>query len=111
MKRLGPTTKTQRGFEKVEFKDLYGCACSLQESSLATERAIWVGIDDANPLVLASQAAEVGVKTTATTGWVPYPIPESVLLHTRMHMNAAQVKALIRHLQRWVDDGTFKQSL
>ncbi len=36
---------TMRGFWRAEFKDRYGCACSLQESSLATEDAIWLGVD------------------------------------------------------------------
>lgn len=36
---------TQRGFAIAEFKDRYGVDCSIQESSLATERAIWLGVD------------------------------------------------------------------
>lgn len=36
---------TQRGFNKMEFKDRYGNECSIQKSSLATEDAIWFGID------------------------------------------------------------------
>ena len=36
---------TQRGFAFIEFIDRYGKACSLQESSLATENCIWFGID------------------------------------------------------------------
>ena len=35
--------KTERGFSIVEFIDLYGKQCSLQESSLATDDAIWLG--------------------------------------------------------------------
>lgn len=37
--------KTQRGFLFGEFKDRYGAECSIQESSLATEAAIWLGVD------------------------------------------------------------------
>ena len=34
-----------RGFSGVSFKDYYGSVCSLQESSLATEIAVWFGVD------------------------------------------------------------------
>lgn len=114
MKRLGKQKKTGRGFPLVEFKDYYGTPCSIQASSLAIYQqpgtsAIWLGCDDAKPIVLASKAAELGVKTTETTGWVPFPIPEDVSLTTRMHLDRKQVKALIGHLQTWLDsdDGQF----
>lgn len=35
-----------RGFSRYEFADLYGVASSLQKSSLATEDAIWLGVDE-----------------------------------------------------------------
>lgn len=35
--------KTERGFSRVDFDDLYGDRCSLQKSSLASEDAIWLG--------------------------------------------------------------------
>jgi hypothetical protein len=110
MKRLGKTTKTKRGFETVEFKDHYGAACSLQASSLAVYEtsAIWLGVDDADPKIFHGKAAEHGIKTEATCGWVPYPIPDDVLLTTRMHLNRDQVGALIAHLQKWLRDDTFK---
>ena len=34
---------TQRGFARGEFKDRYGAACSVQDSSLAGEACIWLG--------------------------------------------------------------------
>lgn len=34
---------TERGFIRGEFKDRYGADCSIQESSLADERCIWLG--------------------------------------------------------------------
>ena len=37
--------QTERGFTRGEFKDRYGAACSIQESSLASEPAIWLGCD------------------------------------------------------------------
>lgn len=35
---------TQRGFSIIRFLDRYGQECSLQESSLATEPAVWLGV-------------------------------------------------------------------
>jgi hypothetical protein len=40
---IGPLAPTGRGFLRAEFSDLSGAACSIQESSLATEGAIWLG--------------------------------------------------------------------
>jgi hypothetical protein len=100
---LGKTKKTERGFDLIEFKDRYDAACSLQQSSLASESAIWLGIDDPNPQVMASKAHEVGVSTSETTGWVPYPIPKEVFINTRMHLTRTQVEGLIRRLLYWLD--------
>lgn len=101
MKRLGPQKRTHRGFKMVEFKDRNDTPCSLQASSLAEYMqpgisAVWLGTDDAQPKIL-----EEG------KGWIPYPIPAEVLLSTRMHLNRKQVAALIRHLQAWLDNGSF----
>ena len=37
---------TQRGFLRGEWIDRYETRCSVQESSLATEPCIWLGVDD-----------------------------------------------------------------
>ena len=37
---------THKGFIRLEFEDLYENQCSLQESSLVTEYAIWFGINN-----------------------------------------------------------------
>lgn len=37
--------KTPRGFVVAKFLDRYKHPCSIQESSLATEAAVWLGID------------------------------------------------------------------
>ena len=108
MKTLGKQKRSGRGFPLVEFKDYYDTPCSLQASSLALYQqpgisAIWLGCDDADPKVLASEAAKFGIETAETTGWVPYPIPEGVQLTTRMHLDRKRVKALIAHLQAWLD--------
>jgi len=90
---------TARGFALYEMVDMYGCGCSLQKSSLATEDAIWLGIDDADPKIMASKVMPNG------TGWVKYIIPEDVLLSTRMHLSREQVAELIPILQKFVDTG------
>lgn len=98
-------TKTGRGFALRHFTDHYGVPCSIQKSSLAFQDAIWFGVDDAQPKVMAREAAAVGVQTEESTGWVPYPIPANVSLHTRMHLTRAQVKKLLPVLQAFVDTG------
>lgn len=98
-------TTTNRGFRLLEFIDRYGCKCSIQESSLATEDAIWFGVSNPNPQIMASQAKEFGIETSETCGWIEYPIPDEVLIHTRMHLTREQVKELLPILQLFVEEG------
>lgn len=112
-KGIGKVQKTSRGFEIIRFTDRGGDKCTLQQSSLADYvqpgiSAVWLGVEDANPQVMATKASSVGVQTTETCGWVPYPIPEDVLLSTRMHLDRKQVKKLIVSLTRWLERGSFK---
>ena len=97
--------KTARGFVLYQFRDLYGSPCSLQKSSLAETDAIWLGIDDVAPKVLASHATSYGIETSETTGWIPFPIPEGVEFTNRMHLTREQVEALLPMLQCFVDTG------
>lgn len=97
--------KTGRGFAIGEFKDRYGHKCSLQKSSIATEDCIWLGVDDAEPKIMASIASQYGIKTNETTGWIEYPIPKDVLLNTRMHLTQEQVKALLPILITFAETG------
>lgn len=69
---------TLRGFWRAEFQDRYGCACSLQESSLATEDAIWLGVD--------------------RSGDVP----------SRMHLVQEQAAALWPLLKRFAETGSLR---
>ncbi len=87
-------TKTERGFHVVNFIDRYGVPCSLQESSLATEEAIWFGCNNANPRHLV-----IG------KGYVPVVMPEAYVADTRMHLNRKQVAALLPHLKKFVEKG------
>ena len=98
--------KTGRGFDLIEFVDRYDCKCSLQESSLATEAAIWFGCNDADPQIMASDAKRLGISTNADSGWIPYHIPSEVSLTTRMHLTQDQVKALLPYLERFAKTGS-----
>ena len=101
-------SKTDRGFGLCEFTDLYGKESSVQESSLATEAAVWVGISDAEPLIMASDAKKMGLPCDQDFGWVPYYIPQEVLLHTRMHLSREGVEQLIEVLTNWLETGTVR---
>ncbi len=96
--------KTPRGFNIAHFNDYYGEKCSIQKSSLITP-AIWLGVDDAKPAILASKASQHGISTTEETGWIPYPIHDDVNLTTRMHLDQETAAMLIPLLQRFVNTG------
>lgn len=113
VKPLGKVQHTARNFEFLEFKDMNGTKCSLQASSVAIYEkpgtsAIWLGVDDPQPKCLHHAAASLGVETTATCGWVDVELPEQIMLTTRMHLDRAQVEALIPLLQNWLKRDTFK---
>jgi len=98
--------KTQRGFRKGVFTDRYGEQCSIQQSSLATEDAIWLGIDDANPQIMQYDANRLGLaKIENPVGWVKYEVPREVVMSTRMHLTKKEVKALLPVLQKFVETG------
>ena len=109
--------QTDRGFDYVDFKDRYDHKCSLQKSSLATEDCIWLGIEDAEVRVLASQHRELADKIRGTsdperhTGWITYPIPEDAYISTRMHLNQQQVKDLLPYLIKFAETGELEQDL
>jgi hypothetical protein len=85
---------TQRGFARVDFKDQYDVECSLQESSLATEDAIWFGCNNADPK-----------EFIPNEGWKPVKMPEEYSANTRMHLTKEQVEALLPFLHRFVETG------
>jgi len=90
---------TVRGFGVYNFNDYYDSECSIQKSSLATVDAIWLGVDDPDPRIMASKVMEGG------TGWVKYPIPEDVNINTRMHLTQQQVKDLLPILEKFAETG------
>ena len=78
---------------------MYGAKCSLQKSSLAETDAIWLGVDDADPKIMASKVQAGG------TGWLKYELNPDVLLTTRMHLDREQVAKLLPYLQKFVETG------
>ena len=114
----GELRKTSRGFEKVTFSDAYNAACSIHQSSAvgddpdAMERPgssfLWIGVEDAEPQVLKSQAEELGLTLPPgeVSGWIPYPIPPEVMLTTRMHVNREQAAWLVKCLNAWLETGS-----
>lgn len=89
-KKLGDVVKNERGFEVIDFRDLYGAQCSLQQSSLAEYvqpgiSAVWLGCDNNQP---------------------PHHVTGDEM-SPRMHLNRDQVTALIRHLRSWLKSGSF----
>jgi hypothetical protein len=108
-------TTTSRGFELVEFEDVNGEKCSLQQSSATGfERGpgqdhLWLGVNETRPKILASKAAAAGIQTTETTGWVEVPLPEGALISSRMHLDRDQARELVTHLKRWIDTGSLRK--
>lgn len=86
--------RTERGFVRGEFKDRYDVPCSIQASSLAEESCIWLGSDDERPIQLVPGQ-----------GWQPVPMPDDYLVHTRMHLNQEQVRALLPLLIEFAETG------
>lgn len=74
---------TGRGFARADFDDLYDNHCSIQESSLATVNAIWLGVHEGS--------AQYDSQTSA-----------------RMHLNQEQAAALIPLLERFVKTGRLR---
>lgn len=86
-----------RGFARAEFSDLNGEKCSLQESSIVDDDAIWLGIDTPIPKRLVQNQ-----------GWQPIDIDPGdprTLVAGRMHLNRQQVAALLPELVAFVETG------
>ena len=88
--------KTGRGFSIIEFIDRYDVKCSLQKSSLATEDAIWFGVDDTKFTIFEDEKMGKYITTK---------LPDNFSVNTRMHLTQEQVKELLPTLQKFVDTG------
>lgn len=89
--------RTERGFARIDFIDRYGVGCSLQESSLATQEAIWFGCDSADPKILVEGM-----------GWQPIEMPPGYVANTRMHLTRDMVRELLPYLQQFAEKGTLR---
>lgn len=76
------TKKTERGFRVATFADLYGKECSIQESSLASPPALWLGCDTGSHHHVTGQCS------------------------ARMHLDRKLARKLIVMLERFVEKGT-----
>ena len=94
-------SKTYRGFKRLAFFDNQGSQCSLQMRS----DGIWLGVDFANPVIMASDAKKLGIETSEKTGLINFPVPEQVQFTTRMQLNREQVRALLPILKKFVYTG------
>lgn len=88
--------KNQRGFKNGKFIDLYGEECSIQISSLATDEAIWIGIDKQYLVVFEDENMGKYIETTLPKNW---------RVNTKMHLSREQVANLLYHLQKFVETG------
>jgi hypothetical protein len=86
--------KTQRGWNIRGFQDMYGSDCSIQDSSLATDDAIWFGVDD---------GGHFNMKTPAEQ-WNP-EVHGRRATGGRMHLSRGQVSALLPLLEHFVKYG------
>lgn len=98
---------TNRGFAVGDFTDKYGLKCSLQESSAADKPCIWLGVNEAIPIVTTSEAVGFGydLDNTDSTGWVKVPIPDCAIISSRMHLTQEDVKRLLPSLINFVETG------
>jgi hypothetical protein len=83
-------TKTDKGFGYLKFNDVYGQICSMQESSLVDQTALWLGVEFSVPKI---------------EGGLGEPVM------ARMHLNQEQVARLLPYLHKFVEDGTISAEL
>lgn len=89
-------SKTERGFEISKFKDYYGNECSLQLSSLATDYAIWFGVNKPELTIFEDENMGKYIKTKLPKNWD---------ISSRMHLTRDQVKELLPYLENFVKTG------
>jgi len=90
------TEPTQRGFLKGIFMDSHQQECSIQESSIATEARIWLGIN--KPEIVISDKHNLG-------RYIITDVPENWSINSRMEVNQEQVKELLPALLHFVEHG------
>jgi hypothetical protein len=88
--------KNERGFVVGTFYDRYGTECSIQKSSLATEDAIWLGVDSTKLTVFEDDSKGK---------YLEVEMPKNFDVSTRMHLTKEQVKELLPLLNKFVETG------
>jgi hypothetical protein len=73
--------KGSRGLLRGNFKDQREAKCSIQESSLATDQCIWLGVDETF---------------------------EGEVCPARMHLTVDMVRDLLPHLQKFAESGNLE---
>ncbi|WP_300924617.1 hypothetical protein [uncultured Clostridium sp.] len=105
--------KTARGYRVFHFNDDYNITCSLQESS-SVEPHIWLGIDEPEHKIKYKDSEALGLGLQKLypecneDGWCNYPIPQEVLVSSRMHLNQKQAKKLGEALLKFAERGDLK---
>lgn len=79
-------TRTPRGFRNLAFTDIDEQSCSLRISSLASERALWFGLD-----IPQAEAERI--------------IADGKMLRNRMHLTQAMIQELLPPLRCFVETG------
>jgi len=92
--------KTGRGFTLITFDDRYQCPCEIQDSSLATEAAIWLGCVKPPQVLKDGQWQDCDMSVFG----------RDVVEHNRMHLTQEQVEKLIPILKHFVDTGYLPES-
>lgn len=112
-RKLLKFTRNERGFKAARFRDRYDDECILQKSSLAGEDCVWLGRTNVTPKLLARDALAMGREDLLPlpgtpdrcTGWVDFPLPLEVSLHTRMHLTQEMARELGEALLRFAESG------
>lgn len=91
---------TGRGFRRLTFTGLNGSECTLQESSLASEEAIWIG----------AKNLEIKRCPRDCTGWHDVDLAalfpgQDVVGNEKMHLTQDQVRSLLPALHHFVETG------
>lgn len=96
---------TTRGFRYVEFDDHNKNSCTLQQSSLANEHAIWLGISEPTVKLFVTNSAQPWQEVSTAELKSLRHGAESVLISARMHLTRQQVKALLPFLNHFAETG------
>lgn len=88
--------QTSRGFNIANFTDRSNNVCSIQKSSLATEDAIWLGID--KPKLTIFEPPTYGK-------YITMDMPANFMVDSRMQLTQEMVKELLPHLIKFAETG------